>query len=263
MFDYLGERSFLFYGLLFILILGVLQGLGIGGLYFFKRSGERRANVFWAWFLICFSLTLLHNILVITDFFDHYPAFKFAPIYFTLAFPTLLFFYVKLNLYPSYRMRWTDIKHFLLPFSQVSYFVILCFFTSTAYKAATDRGFYNPFFGAFEQVLYIVLFFAYLYFSKKYIDRRKAAGKFTPGMVKMIQYLEKLIQVFFILFVVHALFILVDFFSYEFLNVNLRALKIYAGLGILSFAALVFWAGLYGFQTLIWGRKLFQDKKKA
>ncbi len=259
MFDYLGDRSIFFYGLLVILILGVIQGLGIGGLYFFKRSGEKRGNFFLGWLLICFSLTLLHNILVITDFFDHNPRFKFLPIYFTLTFPTLLFLHVKLNLYPSYRMRWSDIKHFLLPISQTSYFLFL-FFSSTSYKSSIDRSFFNPFFGAFEQLLYIVFFFAYLYFSKKYIDRRKAAGKILVGMKKKIIYLEKLIQVFFILFAIHTLFILVDFFSYEFLGINLRRLKVYAGLGILSYAALVFWAGLYGFQTLIWGRKLFKHK---
>ncbi len=257
MFDYLGERSFLFYGLLVILILGVIQGLGIGALYFFKKSGDRRANIALGLLLIALSLTLLHNIFVITDFFEQHPAYRFLPLYFTLSFPTLLFYHVKLSLYPSYKMRWTDIKHFLLPLSQLSYFLIL-FFSSPVYKAGIDRSFFNPFFGAFEQLLYIVFFLAYLYFSKKYIDRRKAAGQFTPGLVKKIQYLEKLIQVFFVLFGVHTLFILVDFFSYEFLGVNLRRLKIYAGLGILSYAALVFWAGLYGFQTLIWGRKLFR-----
>jgi hypothetical protein len=260
MFDFLGERSIFFYVLLGILILGVVQGLGIGGLYFFKRSGERRANFFLGCLIICFSLTLLHNILVITDFFDHNPRFKFLPIYFTLTFPPLLFLHVKLNLYPSYQMRRTDIKHFLLPISQTSYFIFL-FFSSVSYKASIDRSFFNPFFGAFEQLLYIVFFFAYLYFSKKYIDRRKAAGKISGGMKKKIVYLEKLIQVLFILFSIHTLFILVDFLSYEFLGVNLRTLKIYAGLGILSYAALLFWVSVYGFQTLIWGRKLFRNKK--
>ncbi len=257
MFDYLGDRSLLFYGLLFILIVGILQGLGIGGLYFLKRSGEYRANRALGFLLITFALTLLHNVLVITDFFDHKPSWKFLPIYFTLSFPTLVFLHVKLSLYPAYKMQWSDAKHFLLPLSQVTYFLIL-FFSSTEYKSSIDRGFYNPFFGAFEQLLYIIFFFAYLYFSKKYIDRRKSAGKLSSGQSKRVFYLEKLIQIFLVLFAIHTLFILVDFFSYEFLGVNLRRLKIYAGLGILSFAALVFWAGLYGFQTLIWGRKLFK-----
>ncbi len=257
MFDYLGERSFLFYGLLVILILGVVQGMGIGGLYFLKRSGDQRANMSLGLLLIALSLTLLHNIFVITDFYEQHPVYKFLPLYYTLSFPTLLFFHVKLSLYPAYKLRWTDLKHFLLPLSQLCYFLIL-FFSSISYKSGIDRSFFNPFFGAFEQLLYIIFFMAYLYFSKKYIDRRKVAGQLTMGLLKKIQYLEKLIQVFFILFFIHTLFILVDFLSYEFLGVNLRVLKIYAGLGILSYASLVFWAGLYGFQTLIWGRKLFR-----
>jgi len=48
-----------------------------------------------------------------------------------------------------------------------------------------------------------------------------------------------------------------DFVAYEFLQVNMRAFKPYAALGVLSFTALVLWVGTYGFQVLLWGRRVF------
>lgn len=256
MFDYLGERSLFFYGLLVFLTLLVLQNITIGVLYFLKSSGTKRANTFYGIFLLAMGLTLVHNILIISNFYDHFPEWKFIPIYFTLALPILLFFYVKLSLYPEYQLRFSDIKHFFLPIAQLIYFIFL-FFSSLEYKSAIDRGFYNPFFGAFEQTIYIVSFFAYLYFSRRYISQRK---KVNPKLIneKQVAYLSLLIQLFTILFFIHTFFILIDFFTYEFLGINLRTIKAFSGLGILSFAILVLWSGLYGFQTLIWGRKVFK-----
>lgn len=256
MFDYLGQRSYGFYALLLVMVVLVLSSLTIGSLYFFKSSGIKRANNCFGGFLLVTGLTLLHSIFVISDFFDHYPSFKFLPIYYTLSMPVLLFFYIKLHLYPSYHLRFSDIKHFFLPIGQLIYFTYL-FFLPVAYTSQIDRHFYNPFFGAFEQAIYISSFFSYFYFSRKYIEQKKREPQ-TPGLSRKIRYAEKLIQFFSLLFIVHTGFILVDFFAYEFMGINLRTIKIFSGLGIMSFVALVFWVNIYGFQTLIWGRKLFQ-----
>ena len=43
--------------------------------------------------------------------------------------------------------------------------------------------------------------------------------------------------------------IIADFISFELLNINLRSVKSYAAFGMLSFAALLFWLGLYGIQV--------------
>lgn len=64
----------------------------------------------------------------------------------------------------------------------------------------------------------------------------------------------------FFLFVIHAVFVITDFICYEFLGINLRSVRPYVALGMLSFAALAFWLGTYGFQVLVWGRKVFGKK---
>lgn len=253
--------SLLYYLLLLALIGAVLFGLGVGVLFFFKRSGEKRANLFFGALLLAFSLTLLHNVLVFLDFYEQHPGWKFLPIYYTLSFPPLLFYYVKLNCYPSYQLRWTDIKHFILPLMQFLYFFGM-FLTPVSFKSQFERIFYNPFFGAFEQFLYLVTFFFYLYFAYRYVlqRRRQLQGQQPPDpwKIKRIIYLEKLLQILFLLFCIHTVFVISDFISYEFFNINLRAYRPYAALGALSFAALVYWLSIYGTQVLIWGRKVFK-----
>ena len=166
------ESRYLFYLLIFVLSLGVLQALIIGALFFFRRAGGKLANQFFGLLLITFGLTLLHNVFHMTGFYNRYPSLYFAPIYYTLAFPTLLFYYVKLSLYPAYKLRWTDAKHFLLPFGQIIFFLVL-FVSSVEFKSQFGRYFYNPFYGAFEQFLYLSTFYAYMYFAYRYIRQKR------------------------------------------------------------------------------------------
>lgn len=248
-------NRFLFHLLVSVLSIGVLQGITIGGLFFFKRSGERRANIFFGLLLITFALTMLHHIFVMTGFFERYPQLHFLPIYFTLAFPTLLFYYVKLNLYPTYKFEKSDIKHFMLPVFQFLFFIIVLFIP-IEYSVKLWRRFFNPFFGATEQLLYLTTFFAYLYFARRYILQRRRSLR-ERHQIRQVLYMRILVRILFILFCIHTIFVVTDFITFELFGINLRTVKMFAALGVLSFAALLFWLGIYGFQVLLWGRKVF------
>ncbi len=253
------DHSIFYYLLILFLSVGVLQALSIGGLFFLKHTGDWRSNACYGLLLITFGLTLLHYIFLLTDLYTLYPKLYFVPIYYTLSFPILLFYHVKLSLYPQYRMRWTDAKHFVLPVGQFIFFCVV-FFQTVEVKSVMGRYFYNPFFGAFEQLLYLVTFFAYTYFAYRYV-RHKRRRVQDPGEARKVLYAENLLKILFVLFSIHTAFILSDYISYEFLDVNLRSSKAFAGLGILSFAALLFWLGIYGFQILFWGRKVFRANR--
>ncbi len=252
------DHSIFFYLLTGVLIIDLLQGLGIGSLFFLKRSGDFRANTAYGLLLIVFGLTLLHYLLEFLGIYQRFAGLIALPIYFSLSFPVLLFFHVKLQLYPNYRLRWTDVKHLLLPLGQFLYFAVFFLFTSTAYREAHfARNPYNPFYGAFEQFLYLVTFFAYLYFSYRYVKRKKREVHYR-GEARKVRYADQLVRVFFVLFCIHTAFLISDFVMYQLMGINLRASKPYAALGIWSFAALLFWLGVYGVQVLIWGRKIFK-----
>ena len=233
----------------------LVSGLA-GSLFFFKRSGVKRANFFFGLLLLGIGGTLLHNILYVTGFYDYQPAWRYLPIYFTLAIPVFLFYYVKLSLFPAYRLCRSDIKHFILPALQWAFFWWVLI-QPTHDKANINREFFNPFYGGLEQAIYLVSFFAYLYFSYLYLRRRRAmlGTKIPMQHARQLWYIRKFIKALFVLFGIHTVFVLTDFFCYEFLLINLRAVRVYAGLGALSFAALVYFLGVYGWQVLLWGRK--------
>jgi len=251
----------LFQFLMLLLVTLVAQSLILATFFTFQPTGERRANLFFGVLLGVFGLTLLHYVFTFIGFYDQHPELIFIPLYFTLSFPVLLFYFVKLNLYPNYTFRLTDSKHFLLGAFQFLFFVGL-FFTPLSMKEGIEREFFNPFFGALEHALYLILFPSYLYFAYRYVMRKKKWAR-TVQVRKKVIYLQKLIEILFILFCVNALFLLFDFFSYEVFGLNLRNFKIYAALGVLSFAGMLFWINLFGIQVLMWGKPLFKLDKRG
>jgi hypothetical protein len=254
--DLAGYHSIWYYLLAAVLTGTVLQALCIGGLYFFKQSGEKRANVLYGLLLLAMGCTLLHYVFLMIGLPQRFPGLHFLPLYFTLSFPPLLFYHIKINLYPEYQFRLTDAKHLVLPLGQFLYFAIV-FLSPLSGKADLGRQFYNPFYGALETALYLATFVSYLYFGRRYLVEKRTHLR-SKREAQLVRYLRRLVQVLFLLFCIHAAFVLTDFISYEFLQVNLRAVKPYAALGILSFAAMLAWLGIYGFQVLVWGRKVLR-----
>ncbi len=246
----------LFQILMLLLVTLVAQSLILATFFTFQPTGERRANLFFGVLMGVFGLTLLHHVFNFIGFYDQHPELKYIPLYFTLSFPVLLFYYVKLSLYPYYKFKLTDSKHFLLGSFQFLFFIGL-FFTPLHLKEEVDREFFNPFFGAFEHALFLFFFPAYMYFAYRYVMRKKKWAR-TPQVKKKALYLQKLIEILFLLFCINALFVLSDFVSYEYFGLNLRSFRIFAALGALSFAAMLCWLNLYGIQVLMWGKTLFR-----
>ena len=122
-----GDHTVFYYLLLVVLGAQVCYSLGIGVLFFGKSSGDRRSNICYGLLLIAFGLTLLHFWLVLGGIYERYPSLYFIPVYYTLAIPTLFFYHVKLSLYPQYQFRRSDLKHFILPFGQLIFFIFMFF----------------------------------------------------------------------------------------------------------------------------------------
>lgn len=251
-----GEHSIFYYLLLLVVGAIALQALATGMLFFFKRSGEWRANTCFGLLLLAFGLTQTHYILLITGLSERFPILSVLPLYYTLLFPPLLFYHIKLNLYPAYRFRWTDAKHFVLPLAQCVFFFVMLV-AAIREPFTLERAFFNPFYGSVETAAYIVTFFAYLLFGYRYIRQKRSALRSTRD-VQLVRYLSNLVKVLFFLFIIHTGMMVSDFVSYELLHLNLRFFKPFAALGILSFSALTLWLGIYGFQVLVWGRKVLR-----
>lgn len=235
----------------------LLAAIVIGGLFFLKRSGDGRANALYAILLIAGGLTQLHFLLSFTGAFRYYPHLEFVPIYFTLWLPVLLFFYVKLSLYPRYRIRWTDAKHFAFPLAQLAFFVAVWLFPTL--RRPEGRYFYSPFYGGLEQALYLFYWPLYVFFSYEYF-RRKRRQLARSSLPRLLWYIRKLLKGVVLFVIAYAILALGDFISFKYLNVDLRERSWYAGLQSLSFTVLLLWLSVYGFQVLLWGRKLLRGR---
>lgn len=231
----------------------LLAAIGIGCLFFLKRSGEVRANILYGALLIAGGLTQLHFLLLFSGLTATYPALEFLPIYFTLWLPVLLFFHVKISLYPSYAFRLGDLKHFIFPVAQLLFFVSLWLLPS--FRRPEGRYFYSPFYGGLEQALYLVIWPAYIFFSYQYLRRRRAQlGR--RSLPRLLWYLRKLLKGSMLFVIAYAILAVSDFLSFNYLLVDLRSREWYAGAQSLSYTILLLWLTAYGFQVLLWGRRL-------
>ncbi|MEL6668653.1 MAG: hypothetical protein AAFP08_06760 [Bacteroidota bacterium] len=250
-----------------VLIMGIATILcfGIGFLFFFKQSGHKWANRSFGGLLLLGGATQLHYLFDFSGLFADYPNWRFRPYYYTLWLPVLLFFYIKLTLYPRYKPRVTDLKHLALPIGQGLYFLLMWLVPEIRHE--DGRWFYSPFYGGFEQALFLFGVPAYLVFSFQYFRRSVSpsrSGKlsatsriFSGQTLNRTQwYVRQLMRGTLVFWSIYAIVALLDFFAFKFFGKDLRDAELYAAAGALSFSGLLYWWCTYGFQVLIWGRNL-------
>ncbi len=246
----------LFYLVVAMMVAALLGAFVIGILFFFKRSGRKAANWIYGTLLLLAAGMQLHFVFVYTGWLQRYAELRFLPIYFSLSLPVLFFYYVKLTLYPRYRIKASDTKHFVLPLGQLLYFLGVWWVAD--WRVPEGRYFYNPFYGGLEQGLFIGLFPAYIIFAYQYYRRSAKRPGLSAASLRKLWYVHKLIKgaMFFIL--AYAILGLSDFLAYKFLRMNLMEVAWFSALSAAAFAALVSFFVIYGFQVLLWGRKLLR-----
>lgn len=227
----------------------------VGLTYLLRRNRRKKGDLSFSLLLFAFAFTLFHNLFILTDFYEEHPKWLFLPIYFTLSFGPLLFFAIKLWLYSTYHLKWSDLKHTILPVCQVIYFTWL-FFHAPEIKQSWGRNFYSPFYGAIEMLLYIGTFYAYLYSAYRYIRYKNASlrNSKNDSAKRQVLVMKRLLQVLFILFWVNSAYIVGDFVVYEILKYDLHSIRGFTRFGDLSFAMLALWTAWWGWRSLI-GRR--------
>lgn len=238
---------------LLIMAVAILAGLGIGGLFFLKQSGDGRANRLYGALLVLGALTQLHFALDFGGYLVTHPKLRYLPIYFSLWLPVLLFSHVKISLFPRYRFRWTDLKHLALPIGQTLYFLAIWLFPALRHEQG--RYFYNPFYGGLEQALFLAGWPMYVFFSALYLRRRRAMLK-ARSLPRLLWYLRKLLKGVLLFILAYAILSGADFLAHKYLWTTLRSQIWYAGAQALTFTVLLLWLSVYGGQVLVWGRRL-------
>ncbi|PHI19075.1 hypothetical protein CEQ90_14975 [Lewinellaceae bacterium SD302] len=238
-------------------LLAMSAALVIGTLFFFKRSGSQPANWLYGALLILCAGVQLHFIFAANQWPFNEPEWPYLPIYFSLSLPVLFFFHVKLTLFPDYRLKASDAKHGILPIGQMLY--VWAIFLVTAWRIPGGRYFYNPFYGGLEQALFIFLFPMYIVFGYQYYRARKRALK--PGREsRQLWYIHKLLKGTMLFVLAYAILGISDFIVHKFFYLDLREQRWFLALSAGSFSSLVIFFGVYGFQVLLWGRKLLKRR---
>ncbi len=230
----------------------ILFAMITGLLFFFRKKSDKKGDVFFGSLLFTFAFLLLHHLFILLGIYQRNPQLLFLPIYFTLSFGPLLFFSVKLWLYPAYHFVLSDLKHAILPLGQLLYFLIICF-TAVPFKTNLGRNFFSPFYGGVEMLLFISTFYLYLYSAHRYIRYKRWTLRHSknPFEKQNVKFLNRLVKVLFVLFWINSGYIVTDFVVYQILDVNLHSLKGFTRFGDLSLAALVFWVSWNGWKNII------------
>ena len=241
----------------FAMAAGVLSGLGIASLFLIRKTQPNKwSNWLFAGLLATMSLTLLDKFLNFTELTKRHPSVSVLPIYLSFAFGPLLFYYVKSRLYRHFDMIRSDFKHFIMPIVQMALLLMMTFRDAES-KAAFRTEFFSPFYGNFEKGVFIMQFFLYLYFSYRFIlhlrftlmQKRKSllSGR---RHVLVVGWLKRMVKVLFMLFGIHASFILTDYFSFRLFDINLQTKLLFSVAYELSFTSMLGWLCLNAFFAL-------------
>ncbi len=253
-----------------ILLLVVLQGLFVSIFSWLQKTETPTARFLFSSLITAISLTLLNDLLQKFNVFIQYPRWLFLPIFYTMWFGPFLFFYVKAALYPTFRLQFKDIKHFLLPLAQVFFFVIM-FFYPVEKKQEYWMNDYSIFYGTFAYPIYLFSFTIYTYFAYRFIrhkikllnkieeKKQKNELLYTPNLPDTqkentrINRLRQVVKGWYLLLVINSSFIILNFLSQHFFHYSLHNNKFYNFFSDLSFAGMVLWLAAYGYYKVAKG----------
>jgi hypothetical protein len=233
-----------------LIALLILVAWAVAILFAVRNKGLRKANWQYSVLLLIFAFALLNNLLAFTGAYPTYRFKFFVPLWYTLTIGPCLFFFVKFSVYPSYRLRWTDAKHFVLPLLQALFYLSLTF-SGPGFQQWMWDHFLEPFYKTFEGVLFVISFFTYLAISYRYVKYKKATLRRKKSFAwehAKATWMQWTVKFLFYLAALNTFFVVSDFLSFQLMGINLNNVKSFAYLNELSFAAMLFWLLRRGIQ---------------
>ncbi len=230
----------------FLLLLTILQGLALALVYLVKKTGKAQTNHLLAALLLFSSFTLTHQLLYFLGTTQHNPRLNFLPIYFSFALGPTIFYFVKSATYYSFTLSKKDIKHFILPIAQFSFFVFT--FNKPSHDLLSIKNsILFPYYGVFEKFIFVFTFLAYLYFANNFVKDSLNKPKQLYWQTRNAFRLKILLKITYYLFLLHASILLTDPILYKLFKIDINNLKIISWLHYLTFAATVVWYGIWAY----------------
>ena len=246
-----------------LMVGAVLQGLAVSVISWISRKESSLAKFIFSVLITAMSLTLLYETGIRLQFFANFPQFYFLPFYFSHSFGPLLFYYVKATLYENFALKRSDLKHFLLPMAQFSFFVFILFIDPQLKRDRWENDF-SPLYGTFGYPVYLLLFTTYSYFAYRFIKFKiKALDHIEHSKYeeKHVQRVRKMVKGLYFLLLINSSFVICNFLSQYFFHYALNFNPIYRFFSDSSFAAMIIWVGAYGYYRVM--RTVFSQETEG
>ena len=221
-----------------LLTLLVVGAVAIAVMYVIKRSGNRSSNIFFALLLLAFSATITALIFEHVGLSVRYPRLAYAPIWLTWTIGPAWFYYVKFSLFPAYRFRWTDMKHFAFPIFQVLGYSIVFF--SGELSLAPDAIFGIPA-TTIDESIFLLSVGGYLFASYRYLRyrAREIGNKPLRWDFWKVKLLRRSQRVIFVLLTFNFAFVAFNFLSEQTLGQSLQHMRSFYASSSLSFGLIL------------------------
>ncbi|MEM9917980.1 MAG: AraC family transcriptional regulator [Bacteroidota bacterium] len=224
----------------------VLLGMIIGILLLVGNKKQRRAEVFLGLLILAYALMLLNMLLAESGIMSKYKFLYFLPIYYTLSFGPLVYFFVKSKVQPGFRYRRIDLLHWVLPIFQACFFFAIGF-RDVEFKSWMWRNFIAPFYQDFEFILFTLSFTAYLYVSFRMLKQGQANNHWKERQSK---WMFRLLLYLAIFFGISAVYDIANNILWDYYQINLYNIDWLSFPKNLAAALMGYWLCLNGFIQL-------------
>lgn len=232
--------------ILVLVLLTILFGLLLSIIYLVKKNGKYQSNYLFSSLLFFTSLTLLHQFLFLIKAFDYRPQLYFIPIYFTFSIGPLLYFYIKSALFRGQYLTKKDLKHFILPIAQFSFF-IFSFLEQNPKIHSIKNSIIFPYYGVFEKFIFFITVILYIYFAKKYVIKQ-IQNETTLVWERTNQFrLLMLLKISNYLFLLHGLILISDPLLFKFFSIDINNYKPTLWIHYLTLSSIVIWFVIWGY----------------
>jgi hypothetical protein len=216
--------------------------------YFLRKRGNFRSNIFLALFFIAFGLALVRNGLILNGQIGTDDVLS-SVLWNTIWFGPLFFYYIKINIYPHYILRGSDLKHFVLPIAQTLTHILI------SIQALSNAEYLNGYFKylySIEGVIFLLTFFPYIILSFRYI---KYAGVSEPNQPywrqQKLLWLKRITKVLYVLAFVNSTYVITNFLSKFIFTNELTSLPSYFLFAEFSFSLIAIWIAYQAVKLVI------------
>ncbi len=194
--------------------------------------------MFFSLLLVAFSFSIGSLVFEHLGLPAKHPSLRFVPLWFTWTIGPAWFFYVKFSLFPSYRWRWTDAKHFIVPAAQAVYYTIVFFGGLGEVVPETVFGIRAT---TLDEVIFLMSVFGYLFVSYRYLryKAREIGEQRLRWDYWKVQLLRRSQRILFVLLTFNFVFVVFNFTTVQQSGVGLLHLRGFYASSSLSFGLIL------------------------